>query len=1429
MRSRALAAALCLLVVSACQEPVGGPDAASVVLEHAGDVQLVASTPDPTQGMTVSIAIKLDRDRASRPIVGIEGDLAWSPAALRLVGQIAQEGTLAPFGFDHAAGHTKFMAVRPTGLEDFPVVLTFEVLQADGLETLDLSLRHAVDTSGEEVGLDVAEGVEADAGVPHGALQELIDWREWARILDPSFDVGGGAALVPGEGNVYGDPTLDGSVNVLDASFLGNLAVGNGEIIIGSDAPSRDAVVAGNVRPANLPGLGEPTDSCPPGLDVCGGTSRMINVLDVSAIARFAVGISEPIVGQAIPRSANNAGTTLSGPVVGTRVLMADSVYSLTGTLTVPAGATLQIPAGTRIEGQKGATILVERGGRIEASGSLLDPVILSCAPGSQNRGCWRGVVIHGYAPINIGSSTTSPPAPGNGQSGCLEAQEDPRDGFFGGCDANDDSGFLNYVRIEYASLGLSLKGVGSGTQIDGVQVHGGLTNGVAVTGGTVDLSKVLVTGTGGSALAWSGGWVGRGQSLLLQLDPNSDLTAIHGSDQTTGGGSLFSRPTLYNTTVVSLNPAATSQAAVRIEGGSGGELRNLLVLGAPIGLDVDDATTCSRYPANLIVANSAFAGVANAGDGDADVGCTGDPAFETNLLNDVSFSNAFITDGTEVANLLKDGLSPFLPDFRFAPLGVGPTLTGAAPPNDGFFDSSLTFIGGSPVASLSGPNIPWYSGWTRGGIETNAPFGMIAGTVSSPELGALPGVTVTADMGDVSALTDGSGQYSLPFVMAGAVNVSLSGLPSQCTDPSPVATSVSAGVTTTLDISVSCSAPFSWSNEWLPEPDSIAAGDMVVLDAFTNPGVSNLGGVQAQLLYDAALLTIDSVVAGGGGLELTSANTATPGVISLLTTSTTPLAGTQPVARFFFTSVFGAGGQAATNTPSASLVIAAFDGTQIPNGTIVEDTLTISAMAAPYSWRNEWLPEPDSIGAGDAVVLDAFTNPGTGNLGGVQAQLLYDAALLSIDSVVAGGGGLDLTSANTATPGVVSLLTTSTTPLSGEQPVARFFFTSNAGVGGVTSTNTPVGSLVVAAFDGSQIPNGTILEDSLTISAGVADVGIAKAGPGTAIIGDTATYVITTTNSGPGTATGVVVVDTLPAGATFIDASRGATEASGVVTWPSLATLASGTSQVDTVRALLTQAGTSVNLVAASSATTDPNLADNSASVSTTVAGVMSQLIWEAEYADSVVATPVVIDGTTVTIVGQDPAGIGRAAENFTVEYGQRGNHAGYWRSDLNAPTLAGEVTWTLAFSRQVDSLQFDLLDIDTDSIFHDSITVVGWNGTTSFAPTAVLGGAAVVESAPGVYAGRFEVGPDSIDSNVSLTFAQPVDSVTFIYGPGPLSGANPGQQAIGLSDVTWTLNNLGSGSSSIPPAILSAIARTEQLVARASASIASAMKLDR
>ncbi|HEY3215105.1 MAG TPA: hypothetical protein VGK93_01295, partial [Candidatus Eisenbacteria bacterium] len=130
------------------------------------------------------------------------------------------------------------------------------------------------------------------------------------------------------------------------------------------------------------------------------------------------------------------------------------------------------------------------------------------------------------------------------------------------------------------------------------------------------------------------------------------------------------------------------------------------------------------------------------------------------------------------------------------------------------------------------------------------------------------------------------------------------------------------------------------------------------------------------------------------------------------------------------------------------------------------------------------------------------------------------------------------------------------------------------------------------------------------TVVGELADLALVKTGPNSVNAMGSIPYTLTVTNNGPSMAAQVAVHDTLPAGVTFVSADNGGTQAGGIVSWPVIASLASGASAVRTVMVTAPITGTIVNVGTASSTTADRNLANNDGSapasrLSTTVSEV--------------------------------------------------------------------------------------------------------------------------------------------------------------------------------------------------------------------------------
>jgi uncharacterized repeat protein (TIGR01451 family) len=109
---------------------------------------------------------------------------------------------------------------------------------------------------------------------------------------------------------------------------------------------------------------------------------------------------------------------------------------------------------------------------------------------------------------------------------------------------------------------------------------------------------------------------------------------------------------------------------------------------------------------------------------------------------------------------------------------------------------------------------------------------------------------------------------------------------------------------------------------------------------------------------------------------------------------------------------------------------------------------------------------------------------------------------------------------------------------------------------------------------------------------------------PEPVVIGGIVTYTLTVTNNGPSDASSVTLTDTLPAGVSFLAVTPGpptCTEVGGIVTC-ALGTLASGSSTTVDIDALI-NGPPLTNTASVTAAESDPNGANNSASISSTVA----------------------------------------------------------------------------------------------------------------------------------------------------------------------------------------------------------------------------------
>jgi hypothetical protein len=306
---------------------------------------------------------------------------------------------------------------------------------------------------------------------------------------------------------------------------------------------------------------------------------------------------------------ANNfKGTITDGEVV----LNASTTYKLTGALKITNGATLTIPAGTKIEGTGGtaAYIAVAQGGKINVNGTAANPVVMTSSRANPAAGDWGGLVICGKAPINRVSG------------GAATAQSEVADLTYGGTVANDNSGVLRYLRIEYAGAafnsekefnGISFFGVGSGTTVEYVEAYHGADDGFEFFGGTVNTSNMISYGNEDDQFDWTEGWSGTNTNWYGKLAFGKGNRGIEADNFEFGfANTPISMPTITNLTLI--GPGSTADATVYAENnglklrrGTKGMISNVVLSSWKEGINVENDETISFIGTSLKVTGVNF------------------------------------------------------------------------------------------------------------------------------------------------------------------------------------------------------------------------------------------------------------------------------------------------------------------------------------------------------------------------------------------------------------------------------------------------------------------------------------------------------------------------------------------------------------------------------------------------------------------------------------------------------------------------------------------------------------------------------------------------------------------------------------------------------------------------------------------------------
>lgn len=401
-----------------------------------------------------------------------------------------------------------------------------------------------------------------------------------------------------------------------------------------------------------------------------------------------------------------------------------NNIYLLKNFVFVESGATLTIEAGTIIKGDKATkgTLTIKQGGKIDARGTATNPIVFTSnqPAGSRDRGDWGGVILLGKATQNIPASATAPlPS--------IEGGLPLADGTFGGTDDTDNSGIMQYVRIEFPGVaystnneinGLTLGGVGSGTTLDHIQVSYSGDDSYEWFGGAVN-AKYLIAFRGiDDEWDTDNGFHGKVQFGVALRDPNiADQSGSNGFESDNDANGTTNAPqtsAVFSNMSNFIAPVATGgtlnsnyKRAMHIRRNSALSVLNSVVANYPVGLLLDGTLSEQNAAAGrLVLSNNVFAGFTPSAVATTLSSSTYDVSQFLSATNDVT---------TTVASLQLNADNFNLTAPHFVPQSTSPLATGAAFTNakvtDAFF-TPVTYRGAFDPAGGAGAD--WTTGWTN-------------------------------------------------------------------------------------------------------------------------------------------------------------------------------------------------------------------------------------------------------------------------------------------------------------------------------------------------------------------------------------------------------------------------------------------------------------------------------------------------------------------------------------------------------------------------------------------------------------------------------------------------------------------------------------------------------------------------------------------
>src|SRR6185436_161829 len=437
---------------------------------------------------------------------------------------------------------------------------------------------------------------------------------------------------------------------------------------------------------------------------------------------------------------------TVSGRINADTTFRKANTYILKGLVYIVGNHTLTIEPGTTIKGAFSgsdvAALIITRGSKLMAAGTETEPIIFTSSSPNPQSGDWAGIVLCGKASIN---------ASYNGINGLYQVEggidNANGDGLAGSGDGtpattpvdNDNSGVLQYIRIEYAGYGfqpdkeinsLTMACVGSGTTIDHIQVAYAKDDAYEWFGGTVNCKYLIAYKTQDDDFDTDNGFSGKVQFGLIMRDSViADISTSEAfeSDNNASGTTATPKTKAIFSNITAIGPRATLnnigsslfRCGAQIRRNSAISIFNSIFMGWPQAVLIDASTgtptdnnikdSSLRIRYTTLAGNNTnvkYSASTSAPTGETDASML--TWFNTAYFGNTTLTNASDAKLIQPFNYNNWDPTPFAGANGYQPIITGGNFTDPLL-NDPFF-SKVTFRG---AIAPAGEESTWWKGWT--------------------------------------------------------------------------------------------------------------------------------------------------------------------------------------------------------------------------------------------------------------------------------------------------------------------------------------------------------------------------------------------------------------------------------------------------------------------------------------------------------------------------------------------------------------------------------------------------------------------------------------------------------------------------------------------------------------------------------------------